>query len=142
MCKCFIFQWLLTFQRPPFKVTKNHNAVKEFGCLGRTVAIKELLRPRMNKRGDIIIHIFLVFPKHSIYNRSPRLQPNQSSRLPILQGGTFSLITPTLAILALPKWQCPVAGPTTMDPGNATTPLATEDPDQLWMTRLREVCEG
>uniref|UniRef100_A0A3B4G1S3 Solute carrier family 23 member 2-like n=1 Tax=Pundamilia nyererei TaxID=303518 RepID=A0A3B4G1S3_9CICH len=26
-------------------------------------------------------------------------------RLPILQGGTFSFITPTLAILALPKWQ-------------------------------------
>ncbi|CAL8359006.1 unnamed protein product [Lota lota] len=60
-------------------------------------------------------------------------------RLPILQGGTFSLITPTLAILALPKWQCPTPGTTTTDPGNSTTLLATEDPDEMWMTRIREI---
>uniref|UniRef100_A0A3Q2XFR1 Si:dkey-106n21.1 n=1 Tax=Haplochromis burtoni TaxID=8153 RepID=A0A3Q2XFR1_HAPBU len=36
------------------------------------------------------------------------LQTTVGNRLPILQGGTFSFITPTLAILALPKWQCPV----------------------------------
>uniref|UniRef100_A0A672Z161 Si:dkey-106n21.1 n=1 Tax=Sphaeramia orbicularis TaxID=375764 RepID=A0A672Z161_9TELE len=35
------------------------------------------------------------------------LQTAVGTRLPILQGGTFSFITPTLAILALPKWQCP-----------------------------------
>uniref|UniRef100_A0A8D3E767 Si:dkey-106n21.1 n=1 Tax=Scophthalmus maximus TaxID=52904 RepID=A0A8D3E767_SCOMX len=35
------------------------------------------------------------------------LQTTVGTRLPILQGGTFSFITPTLAILALPKWQCP-----------------------------------
>uniref|UniRef100_A0AAQ6AC03 Uncharacterized protein n=1 Tax=Amphiprion ocellaris TaxID=80972 RepID=A0AAQ6AC03_AMPOC len=35
------------------------------------------------------------------------LQTALGTRLPILQGGTFSFITPTLAILALPKWQCP-----------------------------------
>uniref|UniRef100_A0A7N6B2R3 Uncharacterized protein n=1 Tax=Anabas testudineus TaxID=64144 RepID=A0A7N6B2R3_ANATE len=35
------------------------------------------------------------------------LQTSVGTRLPILQGGTFSFITPTLAILALPKWQCP-----------------------------------
>uniref|UniRef100_A0A667Y914 Si:dkey-106n21.1 n=1 Tax=Myripristis murdjan TaxID=586833 RepID=A0A667Y914_9TELE len=35
------------------------------------------------------------------------LQTAVGTRLPILQGGTFSFITPTLAILALPKWRCP-----------------------------------
>ncbi|KAG7260707.1 hypothetical protein CRUP_005384 [Coryphaenoides rupestris] len=57
------------------------------------------------------------------------LQTCVGNRLPILQGGTFSLITPTLAILALPKWQCPT---TTADPStNGTTPLAVGDPDEI-----------
>lgn len=30
-------------------------------------------------------------------------------RLPIVQGGTFAFITPTFAILSLPKWACPTA---------------------------------
>lgn len=28
-------------------------------------------------------------------------------RLPIVQGGTFSFLTPTFAILSLPQWTCP-----------------------------------
>ena len=28
-------------------------------------------------------------------------------RLPIIQGGTYSFLTPVFAILALPKWKCP-----------------------------------
>ena len=31
-------------------------------------------------------------------------------RLPIIQGGTASFLTPALAILRLEKWQCPMAG--------------------------------
>ncbi|KAJ3597202.1 hypothetical protein NHX12_003602 [Muraenolepis orangiensis] len=55
--------------------------------------------------------------------------------LPILQGGTFSLITPTLAILALPKWQCPAPGnSSSMDSANGTT----GDPEEVWMSRMRE----
>uniref|UniRef100_A0A8C5CT00 Si:dkey-106n21.1 n=1 Tax=Gadus morhua TaxID=8049 RepID=A0A8C5CT00_GADMO len=84
-------------------------------------------------KSDLISTIFFVSGLCTL------LQTSIGTRLPILQGGTFSLITPTLAILALPKWQCPVAGTPTMDLGNTTTPLATEDPDQLWMTRLREI---
>uniref|UniRef100_A0A671NMD7 Si:dkey-106n21.1 n=1 Tax=Sinocyclocheilus anshuiensis TaxID=1608454 RepID=A0A671NMD7_9TELE len=38
---------------------------------------------------------------------STLLQTTLGTRLPILQGGTFTFITPTLAILALPKWRCP-----------------------------------
>ena len=33
--------------------------------------------------------------------------PSLSLRLPIVQGGTFSFLTPTIAILSLPQWQCP-----------------------------------
>ncbi|KAI3370991.1 hypothetical protein L3Q82_023644, partial [Scortum barcoo] len=62
-------------------------------------------------------------------------------RLPILQGGTFSFITPTLAILALPKWQCPVSNPVmmSMQLQNGTSPLQMENSDEVWMSRMREI---
>ncbi|KAG7214413.1 hypothetical protein INR49_006370, partial [Caranx melampygus] len=63
-------------------------------------------------------------------------------RLPILQGGTFSFITPTLAILALPKWQCPAPkAPTvlSMQLHNGTSSLQMEDSDEVWMSRMREI---
>lgn len=65
-------------------------------------------------------------------------------RLPILQGGTFSFITPTLAILALPKWQCPT--PTTpvmlsVQVQNGSNSLQMENSDEIWMSRMREVCQ-
>ena len=65
-------------------------------------------------------------------------------RLPILQGGTFSFITPTLAILALPKWQCPSQDSPVMlsiDTQNGTRPQLIEDSDEVWMSRMREVCK-
>uniref|UniRef100_A0A3B4G1U3 Solute carrier family 23 member 2-like n=1 Tax=Pundamilia nyererei TaxID=303518 RepID=A0A3B4G1U3_9CICH len=63
-------------------------------------------------------------------------------QLPILQGGTFSFITPTLAILALPKWQCPVPNAPVkplVQFHNGTSPLQMENSDEVWMTRMREI---
>lgn len=57
-------------------------------------------------------------------------------RLPILQGGTFTFVTPTLAILALPKWKCPELDLTSDI--NATVTSIT-DPEDMWKTRIREV---
>ncbi|XP_036373532.1 solute carrier family 23 member 2 [Megalops cyprinoides] len=64
------------------------------------------------------------------------LQTTIGTRLPILQGGTFSFITPTLAILALPKWRCPdVSAPAL---SNATDTAHT-DADEVWKSRMREI---
>lgn len=65
-------------------------------------------------------------------------------RLPVLQGGTFSFITPTLAILALPKWQCPAQKTSvllSMQLQNSSGTLHVEDSDEVWMSRMREVCK-
>nr|XP_019934159.1 PREDICTED: solute carrier family 23 member 2-like [Paralichthys olivaceus] len=70
------------------------------------------------------------------------LQTAIGTRLPILQGGTFSFITPTLAILALPKWQCPTPNsPVTLSihTQNGTSPQLIEDSDEVWMSRMREI---
>ncbi|XP_040019285.1 solute carrier family 23 member 2 [Gasterosteus aculeatus] len=70
------------------------------------------------------------------------LQTALGTRLPILQGGTFSFITPTLAILALPKWQCPapkdsVTAPTPLQ--NSTGLPENDNSDEVWMSRMREI---
>uniref|UniRef100_A0A3B3ULI7 Si:dkey-106n21.1 n=2 Tax=Poecilia latipinna TaxID=48699 RepID=A0A3B3ULI7_9TELE len=70
------------------------------------------------------------------------LQTTVGTRLPILQGGTFSFITPTLAILALPKWQCPdpnAPATLSMQLLNGTGPLPLENSDEIWMPRIREI---
>ncbi len=64
--------------------------------------------------------------------------PLHFPRLPILQGGTFTFITPTLAILALPKWRCPDTSATPHL--NATDSAALlVDGDEVWKVRIREV---
>ncbi|KAM6926617.1 LOW QUALITY PROTEIN: solute carrier family 23 member 2 [Lycodopsis pacificus] len=70
------------------------------------------------------------------------LQTAVGTRLPILQGGTFSFITPTLAILALPKWQCPAPQASvtlSMQLQNSTSPLQDGNADEVWMSRMREI---
>ena len=52
-------------------------------------------------------------------------------RLPIVQGGTFSFLVPTFAILSLPEWKCP--SPEAI--GNMTY----EDKTELWQLRMREI---
>ncbi|XP_021329513.2 solute carrier family 23 member 2 isoform X2 [Danio rerio] len=66
------------------------------------------------------------------------LQTTLGTRLPILQGGTFTFITPTLAILALPKWRCPDSS---ADPQvNGTDPASLlVNEDELWKVRIREI---
>ncbi|XP_013981136.1 solute carrier family 23 member 2 [Salmo salar] len=66
------------------------------------------------------------------------LQTTIGTRLPILQGGTFSFITPTLAILALPKWQCPAPSAMSQQIQNATGSLLI-DSDEVWKSRMREI---
>eukprot|EP00073_Rattus_norvegicus_P023096 XP_006236331.1 PREDICTED: solute carrier family 23 member 2-like isoform X3 [Rattus norvegicus] len=56
------------------------------------------------------------------------------SRLPILQGGTFAFVAPSLAMLSLPAWKCPEW---TLNASlvNTSSPEFTEE----WQKRIREV---
>ncbi|XP_038636962.1 xan_ur_permease domain-containing protein isoform X2 [Scyliorhinus canicula] len=55
-------------------------------------------------------------------------------RLPILQGGTFTFLTPTVAMLSLPQYKCPewTHNKTLV---NVSDPIFIE----VWQTRIREV---
>lgn len=56
------------------------------------------------------------------------------SRLPILQGGTFTLLAPSMAMLSMPEWTCP-AWTHNASLVNTTSPEFTE----VWQTRMRAV---
>ncbi|CAG0882315.1 unnamed protein product [Cyprideis torosa] len=62
------------------------------------------------------------------------LQCTLGSRLPIIQGGTFSLILPAFAILDLPENKCP---------SNADLEAMTDDERaEVWMSRMRIIQGG
>ncbi|XP_068738178.1 solute carrier family 23 member 2-like [Montipora capricornis] len=63
------------------------------------------------------------------------IQTTFGVRLPIVQGGDFSYIAPTFAILSLPQWQCPSMPE---DTGNSTGKSLIDD-DDIWKTRMREI---
>lgn len=56
------------------------------------------------------------------------------SRLPILQGGTFTFVAPSLAMLSLPTWKCP-EWTLNASQVNTSSPEFTEE----WQMRIREV---
>lgn len=60
--------------------------------------------------------------------------PLPSSRLPILQGGTFAFLAPSSAMLSLPAWKCPEW---TLNASlvNTSSPEFVEE----WQKRIREV---
>ncbi|XP_063757593.1 solute carrier family 23 member 2-like isoform X2 [Eleginops maclovinus] len=60
------------------------------------------------------------------------LQVTFGVRLPILQGGTFILVTPAMAMLSLPEWKCP-AWTQNATLVNTSSPVFIE----VWQTRLR-----
>ena len=52
-------------------------------------------------------------------------------RLPIIQGGTFAFLAPTLAILSLPMWKCPAP--------ELIADMTPEMKTELWQVRMREI---
>lgn len=60
------------------------------------------------------------------------LQATFGIRLPILQGATFALLTPAMALLTMPDWKCP-AWTQNASLVNTSSPLFIE----VWQTRMR-----
>ncbi|CAG7826767.1 unnamed protein product [Allacma fusca] len=59
------------------------------------------------------------------------LQSTFGTRLPIVQGGSFSYLIPALAIMKLPEWQCPNPEDLqALSPANRT---------EEWQVRMREI---
>lgn len=59
------------------------------------------------------------------------LQSHVGSRLPIVQGGSFSYLVPTLAIMNLPQWKCPAP--------EIIAHMSPEEKTEMWQVRMREI---
>ncbi|KAK3706542.1 hypothetical protein QZH41_013026, partial [Actinostola sp. cb2023] len=66
------------------------------------------------------------------------LQTTFGTRLPIVQGGSFSFIGPAIAILNLEKWKCPsAAGGSTTNSSLVNASQNSYDPN-IWNSRMNE----
>lgn len=57
-----------------------------------------------------------------------------NDRLPILQGGTFTLLAPSMALLSMPEWACPAWT-------QNVTLVNTSSPEfiHVWQSRMQVV---
>lgn len=103
-------------------------------AFGAMIAIPLLLSEGLCLRHDSLTQSRLMNTGFFVGGLSTVLQVTFGVRLPILQGGTFSLITPTMAMLSTPEWKCP-AWTQNASLVNTSSPLFIE----VWQTRLRAV---
>ena len=99
--------------------------------IGGTISVPFILTPALciedadPVRSEIVSTIFFVSGMVTL------LQCTVGVRLPIVQGGTFSFLVPTFAILSLPEWKCPSS--------EAMANMTYEDKTEVWQLRMREI---
>lgn len=99
---------------------------------GATVAIPLLLAPSLCMGEDLVAQANLIGTIFFVSGLATLLQTTFGSRLPIVQGGTFSFLAPTFALLNL---QGPCPAPL---PANATNEMLANR-TAVWQGRLCEV---
>ena len=107
-------------------------SIQHFLCMFfSTISIPFLLYPALCIEETDPVRSHLVSTIIFISGVITLLQCTVGNRLPIIQGGTFSFLVPTFAVLSLPEWQCPAK--------ELMTNMTYEDKTELWQTRMREV---
>merc|ERR1712198_16602 len=104
--------------------------------IGGTLSIPFILCPALCIRDDDPARGYIISTIFFVSGIVTFLQSVIGCRLPIIQGGTFTFVTPTLAILALDKWsrECP-----RFDDTGAWDSITEEEKKDLWQERIREV---
>ncbi|XP_076361007.1 solute carrier family 23 member 1-like [Tachypleus tridentatus] len=109
---------------------------------GATVAYPYLISPKFcigendPARGYITSTTFFVSGLGTL------IQSIFGTRLPIIQGSSFTFLVPTFAILGLPQWECPSeeAIIAARSPGvSKSLPVTEEELREVWQSRLREI---
>ncbi|XP_040411994.1 solute carrier family 23 member 1-like [Cygnus olor] len=103
-------------------------------AMGGLVAVPLILSRELCLQHDLLTQSHLISTIFFVSGICTLLQVLFGVRLPIIQGGTFAFLTPTLAMLSLPKWKCP-AWTQNATLVNASSPEFIE----VWQTRMREV---
>ncbi|XP_061054746.1 solute carrier family 23 member 1-like isoform X3 [Eubalaena glacialis] len=106
-------------------------------ALGGLVAVPLILAKELCLQHDPLTQSYLISTIFFVSGICTLLQVFLGVRLPILQGGTFAFVAPSLAMLSLPTWKCPTW---TLNASlvNTSSPEFTEE----WQKRIREMLVG
>ncbi|XP_053741705.1 xan_ur_permease domain-containing protein isoform X1 [Synchiropus splendidus] len=101
-------------------------------AFGGIVAIPLILAQGLCLQHDGLTQSHLISTIFFVSGICTLLQVTFGVRLPILQGGTFTLLAPSMAMLSMPEWTCPAWTQ------NATL-VNTSSPEfiEVWQSRLR-----
>ncbi|XP_072508739.1 CCR4-NOT transcription complex subunit 4 isoform X3 [Notamacropus eugenii] len=103
-------------------------------ALGGLVAVPLILSKDLCLQHDPLTQSYLISTIFFVSGICTLLQVLLGVRLPILQGGTFAFVAPSLAMLSLPAWKCPewTLNATQV---NVSSPEFIEE----WQKRIREL---
>nr|XP_046230030.1 solute carrier family 23 member 1-like isoform X2 [Scatophagus argus] len=101
-------------------------------AFGGILSIPLILSEGLCLQHDSLIQSRLINTIFFVSGLCTLLQVTFGVRLPILQGGTFALLTPAMAMLSMPEWTCP-AWTQNASLVNTSSPLFIE----VWQTRMR-----
>ncbi|XP_068170113.1 xan_ur_permease domain-containing protein [Antennarius striatus] len=101
-------------------------------AFGGIIAIPLILSQRLCLQHDGLTQSHLISTIFFVSGISTLLQVTFGIRLPILQGGTFTLLAPSMAMLSMPEWSCPAWTQ------NASL-VNTSSPEfiDVWQSRMR-----
>ncbi|CAK8682676.1 unnamed protein product [Clavelina lepadiformis] len=115
-------------------------------AIGSVIGLPLLIAPSLcieNDEEGNVARALLISSLLFVSGLCTLLQTTLGIRLPIMQGGTFSFLPPTLAILALPHNQCPAPLPEGFMNSSKTLYNDTDgsivDGTEVWQRRMREV---
>ncbi|XP_045047037.2 solute carrier family 23 member 1 isoform X2 [Desmodus rotundus] len=103
-------------------------------ALGGLVAVPLILAKDLCLQHDPLTQSYLISTIFFVSGICTLLQVFLGVRLPILQGGTFAFLAPSLAMLSLPAWKCP-EWTLNASQVNTSSPEFTEE----WQKRIREL---
>jgi len=120
---------------PPWYISGLLGLQHYLTMFGSTVSIPFLIAPAMCISADDPVRGYIISTIFFVSGIVTLIQSTFGVRLPIVQGGTFSFLVPTFAILSLDKWACPSNYVDEAWVGNTTEEYRTE----IWQTRMREI---
>ncbi|KAL4624933.1 solute carrier family 23 member 1-like [Arapaima gigas] len=103
-------------------------------AFGGLIAIPLILSQALCLQHDPLTQGYLISTIFFVSGLCTLLQVTFGVRLPILQGGTFTLLAPSLAMLSMSEWKCP-AWTQNATLVNTSSPAFIE----VWQRRMREL---
>ncbi|KAF3689079.1 Solute carrier family 23 member 2 [Channa argus] len=106
-------------------------------AFGGIIAIPLILSQGLCLQHDGLTQSHLISTIFFVSGICTLLQVTFGIRLPILQGGTFTLLAPSMAVLSMPEWTCPAWTQNASLVNTSSTEFT-----EVWQSRMRAMFVG